>query len=470
MSITPVFLAVLLLTINSEATQRGARLPAALSRPLRTAAPAQAGRRRSRRHVVHLRERRADYRRRQGLGRRLDADHFGWEYKGKHKDLKAAYAQLLLYREALENPPLLVVCDMDRFEVHTNFTGIAKRVHAFSTCALLDFMERLAHVRVLDPACGSGNFLYVAIHMLLDLEKEVVTYASTRGLSLTTHEPLATVRPGDQSLRQQLAQVVIWIGYLQWMHYNGFKMPDHPVLTPIETVRQMDAILDLTDPEHPKEPQWPEAEFIVGTRRFWVEKLLRKNLGDEYVDAMFKLWGDVYCARKIFAAIGSSGARNQARKMPPGRLAGHTRHSRVRGTGKCWSESKRPAIFSSRRAIGNGYWTVLWSTYRWRASIAEKRRNDCSTAESFHRYTPTFAPQRTRREPKQLPRISIFPSWATQKASVSTYRTWRLWIFCDSQTLTDDPIRCYCSVHKWIGRDAAKSRYVDHRLHHRQSD
>ena len=48
---------------------------------------------------------------------------FGWEYKGKHKDLVAAYDQLLLYREALENPPLLVVCDMDRIEIHTNFTA-----------------------------------------------------------------------------------------------------------------------------------------------------------------------------------------------------------------------------------------------------------------------------------------------------------------------------------------------------------
>jgi len=63
-------------------------------------------------------------------------DHFGWEYKGKHKDLVAAYAQLQLYREALENPPLLVVCDMDRFEVHTNFTGTMKRTHAFSLAEL----------------------------------------------------------------------------------------------------------------------------------------------------------------------------------------------------------------------------------------------------------------------------------------------------------------------------------------------
>jgi hypothetical protein len=44
---------------------------------------------------------------------------FAWEYKGKHKNLPEAYQQLLRYREDLENPPLLVVCDLDRFEVHT---------------------------------------------------------------------------------------------------------------------------------------------------------------------------------------------------------------------------------------------------------------------------------------------------------------------------------------------------------------
>jgi hypothetical protein len=61
--------------------------------------------------------------------------HFGWEYKGKHKDLTAAYRQLLLYREDLENQPLLVVCDLDRFEIHTNFTGTAKRVAELSLWA-----------------------------------------------------------------------------------------------------------------------------------------------------------------------------------------------------------------------------------------------------------------------------------------------------------------------------------------------
>src|SRR5712691_7854787 len=69
--------------------------------------------------------------------------HFGWEYKGKHKDLAAAYQQLLLYREDLENPPLLVVCDMDRFEVHTNFTGTVKRVYKIN-------LDNLAEVHQLD--------------------------------------------------------------------------------------------------------------------------------------------------------------------------------------------------------------------------------------------------------------------------------------------------------------------------------
>jgi hypothetical protein len=79
---------------------------------------------------------------------------------------------------------------------------------------LRDFVERLAHVSVLDPACGSGNFLYVALRLLLDLEKEVITFAAGHGLGL-----LPQVRPTQlhgieiNPFAQELAQVVIWIGY-----------------------------------------------------------------------------------------------------------------------------------------------------------------------------------------------------------------------------------------------------------------
>jgi hypothetical protein len=70
-------------------------------------------------------------------------EFFAFEYKGKHKDLEAAYDQLLLYRGNLENPPLLVVCDMERIIIHTNFTGTAEKVHEVP-------LAELPHPRNLD--------------------------------------------------------------------------------------------------------------------------------------------------------------------------------------------------------------------------------------------------------------------------------------------------------------------------------
>ena len=75
---------------------------------------------------------------------------FAWEYKrkGKHRDLREAYRQLCQYREALENPPLLVVCDIARTEIHTNFTGTAKQLHVIKLVDLdkpesLDLLRRV---------------------------------------------------------------------------------------------------------------------------------------------------------------------------------------------------------------------------------------------------------------------------------------------------------------------------------------
>ena len=68
--------------------------------------------------------------------------HFGWEYKGKRKDLDAAFAQLQQYAVALENPPLLVVCDMERFRVHTNWTNTISEVHEFALDDLMDAEKR----------------------------------------------------------------------------------------------------------------------------------------------------------------------------------------------------------------------------------------------------------------------------------------------------------------------------------------
>ena len=64
--------------------------------------------------------------------------HFGWEYKGRHKDLDAAYRQLLNYAVALENPPLLVTCDTDRIVIRSNFTNSVQETH---TLLLDDLLE-----------------------------------------------------------------------------------------------------------------------------------------------------------------------------------------------------------------------------------------------------------------------------------------------------------------------------------------
>ena len=75
---------------------------------------------------------------------------FAWEYKrtGKYRDLSEAYRQLCQYREALDNPPLLIVCDINRTEIHTNFTGTAKQVHVVELSELdqptsLDLLRRV---------------------------------------------------------------------------------------------------------------------------------------------------------------------------------------------------------------------------------------------------------------------------------------------------------------------------------------
>ena len=155
---------------------------------------------------------------------------------------------------------------------------------------LESFRRRLASVTVLDPACGSGNFPYIALRSLLDLEKEVIDYAAAQGwLGLTP-----AVQP-DQMLglevnhyAAELARTALWIGYIQWHQANGFAYTQRPILTPLDTIRQTDAILDLTDPEHPAEPEWPAAEFIVGNPPFLGGKLLRTGLSDDYVDTLFR--------------------------------------------------------------------------------------------------------------------------------------------------------------------------------------
>ncbi|NLE73440.1 MAG: class I SAM-dependent DNA methyltransferase [Actinobacteria bacterium] len=155
------------------------------------------------------------------------------------------------------------------------------------------FLKRLRAVRVLDPACGSGNFLYLALQALKDLEREAVIWASDtigKGMQLPEIGPEAVLGIELNSYAAELARVVIWIGHIQWMLSNGFAYARDPILRPLDNIECRDAVLDLSDPVHPREPEWPEATVIVGNPPFLGSRFLRANLGDEYVDAMFSVY------------------------------------------------------------------------------------------------------------------------------------------------------------------------------------
>ena len=170
-------------------------------------------------------------------------------------------------------------------------TATKKKADDTISKALGDFQHRLASVTILDPACGSGNFLYVALQQLLNLEKEVVTFAARRELGLGGLIP--QVRPTQlhgieiNPYAAALAQVVIWIGYLQWMRDNGFVAPSNPILDRLQTIENRDAILDLGDPANPKPAVWPQADYIIGNPPFLGCRHFREaGVPEHYIQAM----------------------------------------------------------------------------------------------------------------------------------------------------------------------------------------
>ena len=170
--------------------------------------------------------------------------------------------------------------------------------------AVRDFHRKLARTRVLDPACGTGNFLYVALELMKRLEGDVlevlVDLGGQEALALETE----TVHPknflGLELNRRAaaIAELVLWLGYIQWQLRNGVAITD-PVLEELRTIEARDALLrhdgERFDPHgvglglaNPRRPEWPEAEFIVGNPPFIGGKDLRGRLGDAYVAALWR--------------------------------------------------------------------------------------------------------------------------------------------------------------------------------------
>jgi type II restriction/modification system DNA methylase subunit YeeA len=83
---------------------------------------------------------------------------------------------------------------------------------------------------------------------------------------------------------------VVWIGYIQWQHDNGFNFGSHPILKPLENIKRMDAVLAYNEQGRAVEPEWPDADVIIGNPPFVGGNRIRQELGDSYVESLFELY------------------------------------------------------------------------------------------------------------------------------------------------------------------------------------
>jgi type II restriction/modification system DNA methylase subunit YeeA len=150
------------------------------------------------------------------------------------------------------------------------------------------FLDRLRHLSVLDPACGSGNFLYLALQGVKDLERRATQECEALGLSpqpsLVGPEILHGIEINP--VAAELARTTIWIGDIQWRIRNAIRAHGEPILRKLDAIECRDALInnDLS------ESAWPRAEFVVGNPPFHGGKLLRAGLGDDYVQRLFNVF------------------------------------------------------------------------------------------------------------------------------------------------------------------------------------
>ena len=155
------------------------------------------------------------------------------------------------------------------------------------------YLERIRQFRVLDAACGSGNFLYLALKSLKDLERRANTEAEALGLQ---RQVSIEVSPANvlgielDAYAAELARVTVWIGEIQWMLRNGYPVSAKPILKPLDTIEHRDALIKVGADGTATEAEWPACDSIVGNPPFLGDKKMRGELGDDYVTMLRKCY------------------------------------------------------------------------------------------------------------------------------------------------------------------------------------
>ncbi|MFT5633374.1 MAG: hypothetical protein ACI9SQ_001089 [Rubritalea sp.] len=216
----------------------------------------------------------------------------------------------------------------------------AEKFHHQAQLTVETFHRQLTDTRVLDPACGSANFLYVALARIKELEAEVLDLLAELGGDLTLEMSTHMVRPDHfhgielNPRAASIAQLVLWIGYFQWHHKTTGKADtnERPLLPKQQTIECRDAVLAYDekiprrDPEtgeyltiwdgrstktspitgkeipdeskrtplydyiKPKRTTWPKADYIIGNPPFLGASRMRDSLGDGYTETLRKVW------------------------------------------------------------------------------------------------------------------------------------------------------------------------------------
>ncbi|MFZ3234745.1 MAG: DNA methyltransferase, partial [Stellaceae bacterium] len=149
----------------------------------------------------------------------------------------------------------------------------------------IDFRTSLGGYRVLDPACGSGNFLALSLRALKDLDLALLDDAARMGLPRDEFRvgPEAVMGIEINSYAAELARLTVWITELQWQLQAGLGLTRRPILDKLDGIVRADALITQSG----KDSEWPEADVVVGNPPFLGGKRMRKSLHDEYVDRLF---------------------------------------------------------------------------------------------------------------------------------------------------------------------------------------
>lgn len=228
--------------------------------------------------------------------RAIDATIFGTLFErgldpAKRSQLGAHYtdpATIMKLIEVVIRQPLMEEWNTAKAVIHNSLKKSKKQNDAAfkkATASFVGFLEHLRQFRVLDPACGSGNFLYIALRTLKDIEHLANIEAESLGLQrqVDSYTGPANLFGFEINIHAaELARVTIWIGELQWRLQHGYPFTKNPVLQSLDQIECFDALLDDED----KERQWPEASVIVGNPPFVGDKKMVGELGREYVDGL----------------------------------------------------------------------------------------------------------------------------------------------------------------------------------------